>query len=99
MMDYVFEAIDKNGKKIRLPRKQWTHITVKHPYMTSYLDDIKETITNPDKISDYSFDEDVKYYYRYLKHKESPNKYLLVAVKYLNGGSFVITAYFVNRIK
>jgi len=43
--------------------------------MASHLEDIKETITNPDKIADYSFDEDVEYYYKYYKDKDSPNKY------------------------
>jgi len=99
MMETVFEIVDKSGRKIRLPRKQWTHIIVRHPYMASYLEEIKETLTKPDKISDYNFDEDVKYYYKYDKHKNFPNRYLLVAVKYLNGEGFVITTYFVSRIK
>jgi len=98
-MGPVFEAKDKTGRNIHMPQRQWSHITRKHPFMVAYEEEIKETLAKPDKIADYSFDEQVKYYYKYYKHKEGPNKYLLVVVKYLNGAGFVISAYFEKRIK
>ena len=77
----------------------WSHITKRHPHMANFLEEIKEAIKNPNKITDTSSDINVRYYYKYYKHKESQNKYILVIVKYLNGEGFVISKYFVNNIK
>lgn len=95
----VFEVIDKTGKKIRLTKRQWSQVTMKHPYMSAYLEEMKETVCKPDAITSYSLDENIRYYYRYFKHIKSRNKYLLVVIKYLNGDGFVITSYFENKIK
>ena len=65
--------------------------------MNNYLEEIKETLKNPIKIIDYSINEDIRYYYSYYKNKKAP--YLLVIVKYLNGEGFVVTSYFMNKIK
>ena len=97
-MDKIFEVIDKKGRKIYLSSKTWSHITRKHPYIANYLEEMKETIQRPDKTTDWSLDEDVRYNYRYYKNKDPP-KYLLVIVKYLNGTGFVISAYFRSYIK
>ena len=96
-MPNVFEANDKTSRKIRLSKERWNHITKKHPYMTNYLNEIKETINSPDKIVFHEignlFD-----YYKYHKHKESKLKFLKVIVKYLNGNGFILSAYFVTHI-
>ena len=65
-MDYVFEVMDKTGRKIRLTAKQWSHITKKHPQVADYKEEIVDALKNPLKITDYSFDENVRYYYKYL---------------------------------
>ena len=44
-------------------------------------------------------DENVSYYFKYLKHAAYSKKYLLVAVRYLNGKGFIITAYLETNIK
>mgnify|MGYP001578098217 CR=1 FL=1 len=98
-MDDIFEVIDKSRRKIRLTEKQWKHILKRHPDMINYLEEIKNTLINPLKITDYSEDEEVRYYYKYIKYKDGPYKYLLVSVKYLNGDGFVVTAYFEKHIK
>lgn len=99
-MGFVFEITDKTGRKIHLPDKSWTHITRKHPSMTNFLEEIKETLEKPDKIIDSNiFDEKVKYYYKYYKNVKFRNKYLLVVVKYLNGNGFIISAFFERYIK
>ena len=67
--------------------------------MYKYLEEIKEALQKPDKITSYSFDEDVRYFYKYYKHLEKPNNYLLVVVKYLNGDDYVISSYLENKIK
>ncbi len=97
--DIVFEVDDRNGKKIRLTKKQWRHITKYHRYMANYLEEIKETLIDPIRITDSLYDEKVRYHFTYLKHISHSKKYLLVAVRYLNGEGFVVTAYLEKNIK
>jgi len=70
-MEHIFELIDKTGRKIRLTKRQWRETNLKHPNMEAYLEEIKETLAKPDAITDYSIDENVRYYYRYFKHIKS----------------------------
>ncbi len=98
-MDYIFEVKDKTERKIHLPNKSWEHITRRHPYMTNFLDEVKETLGKPDKITNYSLDDNIRYYYKYYKNINFSNKYLLVIIKYLNGSGFVISSYFERHIK
>jgi hypothetical protein len=93
-MQNVFEIIDKTGRKIRLTKERWNHIT-KHSYMTNYLEDIKKALENPTTIMDQKFDKTMKNYYFHYKLK---NRYLLVGVKYLNGEGFVTTAFITRKI-
>ena len=97
-MTWIFEVEDKSGRKVHLSDERWKHLNQEHPEVAPYLEDIKETLKNPVKITTYEFDENVKYYYKYFKERESA-KYLLVIVKYLNDHGFIITAYFVKNIK
>jgi hypothetical protein len=97
--NYILEIIDKSGRKIRLTKRQWKHILRRHSDMINYQDEIKETLKNPQKITNHPYDEKSRYYYSYVKHKQGHNKYLLVIVNYLNGDGFVITAYFRGNIK
>ena len=97
-MEPVFEVNDKSGRKIHLSNERWAHINQEHPEVAPYLEDIKDTLTNPLRIVPYEEDDDnVRYYYKYFKQRQS--QYLLVIVKYLNNHGFVITAYFVKNIK
>ncbi|MEK6843895.1 MAG: hypothetical protein AABX83_00555 [Nanoarchaeota archaeon] len=98
-MDYLFEIIDKNKKLIRLTNKQHSHIMDQHPYMHKYMEEIKEALQKPDKITSYSIDENVLYFYKGYKHLDKPNKYVLVIVKYLNGEGYIISAYLETRIR
>ena len=98
-MTWIFEFEDKSGRKIHLSNERWKHINQEHPEVAPYIEEIKETLKNPIKITDYEFDDKIKYYYKYLKERESKAKYLLVIVKYLNNHGFIITAYFVRYIK
>ncbi len=97
-MTWIFEVEDKSGRKIHLSDERWKHLNQEHPEVAPYLEDIKETLKNPVKITEYELDENVRYYYKYFKERESA-KYLLVIVKYLNNHGFIITAYFVKNIK
>jgi len=98
-MDYLFEVADKTGRKIRLTKKQWKHINNKHPSVVNYFREIKETLQNPDAITESDINGDVHFYYKYYKYLKSPHKYLLVIVKYLNGKGFIISIFFEKNIK
>ena len=97
-MEPVFEVNDKSGRKIHLPNERWAHINQEHPEVAPYLEDIKDTLTNPLRIVPCKEEDvNVRYYYKYFKQRQS--QYLLIIVKYLNNHGFVITAYFVKNIK
>ena len=98
-MPWIFEVKDKSGRKINLSKERWNHINQEHPEVADYFEEIKEMIINPNKITTYSYDRDIRYYYKYFKDRKSPAKYLLLIVKYLNEHGFIITAYFVRNIK
>jgi len=67
--------------------------------MNEQLEEIQKTLKNPLKLIDYGLEKDIKYYYRYYKDRKSKARYLRVIVKYLNGKGYVVTAYFINKIK
>ena len=103
-MTNVFEVIDKSGRRVHLSNERWKHIRKKHPEIQDF-EQIKETIQKPDKITSYNYDETVYYdetiyyFYKYYKNRPLSYRYLLVAVKYLNGEGYVATAYFSAKIK
>ncbi|MBI2574440.1 hypothetical protein HYV82_00985 [Candidatus Woesearchaeota archaeon] len=96
-MDWVFEADDKSGRKIHLSKERWEHINHEHPEVAPHIEDIKDALSKPLQIIKPEYDENIRYYYRYFKERQSP--YLLVIVKYLNNHGFIITAYFVRDMK
>ncbi len=93
---YVFEVTDKTGRKIRLTRKQWSHITTKHPDLSNKEEEVKKVLEKPDLMLPHKFDEDARNYYKYNKNEKA---YLLVSVKYLNGNGFIITSFYTQNIK
>jgi hypothetical protein len=98
MEDYVFEVIDKTGRKIHLSKERWSHIRKKHPEIEN-LELIEQTIKNPDKVIPFIYDEKIYYFYKYFKNLKAPKQYLLIIIKYLNGEGFIITAYLEKDIK
>lgn len=94
MGDRIFIATSRDGKEIRLTEKQWKHISIRHPEMARNINEIKQAIEGPEFISWQS--ENVQKFYIYLKSEE---KYIMVAVRILNGDGFVITAYKTKKIQ
>jgi len=72
-MEYIFEIIDKTGRAIHLSKERWSHIRKKHPEIENH-EELEIAIKNPDKITHYSSDDSVGFYYKYLKHKPFPDK-------------------------
>lgn len=94
-MDYIFEIVDKSGRRIHLTKERWSHIRKKHPEVED-LEEVEQSLRNPDKITPNYSDKTVQRYYKYFKNKRLP--YLLVIVKYLNGEGYIVTAYFDRHI-
>ena len=94
-MSILIKIKDKTGRTIHLTRERWSHIQ-KHPEMSHQLEQISETLIQPDTIKKVEYDKDVRFYYRYFKFMR---KYLLVSVKYLNGKGFIITSFYTDKIK
>jgi len=61
-MPRIFETKDKSGRNIYLTDERWHHI-IKHSGMSSQIENIKEALLNPDKITNVSYDENVRFYY------------------------------------
>ncbi|MCK4647730.1 hypothetical protein KAT24_02265 [Candidatus Pacearchaeota archaeon] len=95
MEGIIFEIKDKSGRKVHLSKERWKHITMKHTNITDKLEDIKETLVDPLLIIPQRFNDSMKNYYLYYKHKKY---YLLVSVKYLNGKGYVATAFMTRKI-
>jgi len=55
----IFEVKDKTERVIYLTNERWSHIRKRHPEVND-LELLKETLGKPDKITDYSFDENVR---------------------------------------
>lgn len=96
-MEFIFRIKDKTGRKIYLSKERWNHITSPtspHAYMINYLDEIEQTLINPDTIIDSINNAKVNYYKYYKKKRQ----YTKIIVNYLNGEGFVITSYFVKHM-
>ena len=94
-MAVMLVVIDKTKRSIILSKERWQHILERHPDVSS-LDLIRDTLENPSLIKQDKFDEILNYYYKYIKEK---HRYLLVAVKYLNGKGFILTSFFTRSIR
>ena len=94
----VFEIISKIEKKIRLTEMQWAHIVYKHPEMENQLEKMILTLIIPDLVY-YSPREENYQYYKYFDETPITKKYLLVIVKHLNDEGFIITSFFISKIK
>lgn len=96
LMVYVFEVVDRYGRKIYLTSERWKHLSLHHPELTGNLEFIKQSVISPslevmDKI-------DGNLYYLHYFMKEI-GFYLIVVVKYLNKEGFIITAFYSKKRK
>lgn len=89
---------DYFGRNIRLTDNRWEHILTRAE-MVDQKEKIKETLLNPDKIKSSKHDPEVLLYYRLYDKTPVAKKYLMVAVKIENGGGFILTSFFTDKIK
>lgn len=95
-MDNIFEIKDKNGRTIALRKKEWKHIVWYHPDVAKNIDWIKGAIADPVQMREDVENEKV---YLYQKWYKEQGEYLIVIVKHLNGGGFIITSYWSKNLK
>lgn len=84
------------GKDFELTIERKDHILTFHPDLKPYFSKLKQVFLEPDEIRISQSDPDVLLFYLYFA-KVKGGKYIVGVVK-SNGRSFVLTAYFSNRI-
>lgn len=94
-MRIIFTTTDPTGRNIRLTKEQWSHIT-EHAEMSGAMERIRETVERPDTVLDSPNDEKVHYLFRHYKDVKC---FLMVAVKYINGDGFIITAFYTTQLR
>ncbi len=70
----------------------------RHIELESQIDKVRLTLEEPDLIY-YSPSEDNHHYYRQFKETPVREKYLLVVTKHLDDDGFVITGFFIDRLR
>ena len=93
-MKFLIKAEEKY-----LSEERWKHIKYEHPVVANRLEEIKDTLVSPTAIRKSDHDENVRFYYRYYKNIKLKEKYLFVMIRYLNGNGFIITSFYINKIK
>ncbi len=94
----VFEVTSRLGTKIRLSDIQWSHIEVRHKELRGQLDEMKLALIEPDTVY-YSAAEETYHYYKKFSRTPVSEKFLLLVSKHQDGEGFIITAFFVARIR
>lgn len=94
----VFETLSIQNKNIRLTETQWSQIRLKHTECEGQTDKMTLTITDPDIIY-FDSREDVYHYLKHFQKTPVTEKSMLVIVRHLDVEGFVITAFFVSKIR
>lgn len=91
--------LDYQGRVIRLPGERWRHILNRHRDMADLEYAIGATLLAPEQIRRDATDPDtVRLYYKWFPVTPRGSKWVRVAVKFLNGDAYVLTAFLTGRI-
>jgi hypothetical protein len=90
---------DVHSRPIRLTEERHQHLLAAHPEMADTVFRIAETLASPDKIVRSVTDEAVELFYKHYPSTPVTSKFLCIVVKFVAGGSFIITAYYTDTIK
>ena len=94
--EFLFEVMTPLGFSVHTTPAYWEMITkIKHPVMAEQIDDVKETLENPDEIRVSKRDPNVYLFYR----AKETRRWICVVAKDESGSSFVITTYPTDAIK
>ncbi|MBM4166663.1 MAG: hypothetical protein FJ218_07090 [Ignavibacteria bacterium] len=91
----IIEDIFKN--EVEITQERWKHSCRQHPEIEPFIEQIKQTIQNPDVVKMSSSDKTVRLYYRYFT-KIFGGKYVLAVIK-TNKRNFLLTTYITDYIK
>jgi len=94
----VKALIDYSGREIRLTDERASHI-LEHSEMVGQESKIDETLLVPDIVITSKYDATVHLYHKFYHRTPVSEKFLMVAVKILDDDAFVITAFFIDKIK
>ena len=91
--------LDYQGRAIRFPEERWQHIRQRHRDMADMEAAIGATLLAPEHIRRDATDPDtVRLYYKWFPVTPRGSKWVRVAVKFLNGDGYVLTAFLTGRI-
>lgn len=91
-MSQILNVKSYDNKTIILDQRQWKHIAYRHPEIAGRVMDIEAVIRYPEWVIER--ESNIRKCYKYLKNE---GKYMMVAVKIMNGEGFIITAYFTAK--
>ncbi len=94
----TLEFSDVWGNKVSLTEERRSHL-LEHPEMIGYEDEIGRTLSMPDVVVQSRSDPAVRLFHRLYKGLAIGDKHLCVVVKYGESNTFVITAYFTDKVK
>ena len=94
--DFIFEVMTPLGFYVHITSDYWQIIIkIKHPIMAGRIEDVRETLENPDEIRLSKRDSNVYMFYKAKKTQ----RWICVVAKETEGSGFVITTYPTNAIK
>ena len=93
--EYLFDVPTPLGFRVHTTSNYWADILGKHPDLAERLDDVTDTLMNPDEVRGNFDDPDVHLFYR----RERPRRYLRVIVRRIGVDGFLISAFPSDYIK
>jgi hypothetical protein len=92
----LFEVMTPLNFTVRVTTTCWNMIvTIKHPIMAGFENNVKDTLAVPEQIRASRSDPNVLLFYKI----QSPERWICAVVKRLNSDGFLITAYPTGAIK
>lgn len=88
---------DYQQHPVRLTTERLEHILM-HPEMSSMLEEIETTLSDPEYVIRSRSDESALLHFRYYRATMVGNKWLSVVVKYLENDAFIVTAFLTNKL-
>jgi len=99
MSKVVFKVISKFDRKISLTEGKYDHVCRRHPEVVGEIDKMKKTLASPQMVRRSLYDKKVWLFYRFFENTSVTEKYLMVAARILNDEGFVVTSYFMDKVK